>query len=68
VNRFESANGFVVAHVETGKCEACGEVRRGLSILPASNCWMNICAHCIADMLIATLPGLAPEFIKWGKQ
>lgn len=56
---------FVVASVAHGKCEACGERRVGLAILPASMCSMHICAECFFDLHSAALPTLAREYAKW---
>jgi hypothetical protein len=59
---------FVVVNAAHGKCEACGEIRPGLAILPASMCWMQICAQCFFDLHSAALPTLAREYARWSRR
>lgn len=58
---------FVSVTVANGMCEACRENRPGLAILPASGCYMQICAHCFFDINAAALSLLAREYAKWAR-
>lgn len=58
---------LINANVASGMCEACRENRPGLAILPASGCWMQICAHCFFDLHAAALASLSREYAKWAR-
>lgn len=59
---------FVSVTVAHGKCEACGETRMGLAILPASMCNMHICSVCFFDLHSAALPALARDYARWSRR
>lgn len=58
---------FVAVTVANGMCEACRENRPGISILGASMCNTQICAHCFFDINAAALSLLAREYAKWAR-
>lgn len=58
---------FVAVTVANGMCEACRENRPGLAILPASGCYMQICAQCFFDINAAALSLLSREYVKWAR-